>query len=269
MNIWQIMIQILDVLIVAFLIYRVLLLLKNTRAMYLLKGVLILLGVYFISGWAHLETIHWILDKSWSVILLAIAIIFQPELRTALEKLGRKGMRFKSGDPLNDAQLKFLGEIKRFVEIAQATKTGALLVFEGEVGLKEQTETGIELDAKVSYELLMSIFKDKAPLHDGAILIRGFRVMAAGCIMPLSAKEDLGQRPDTSPRRYRNQRNFRRFGFNRLGGERFPVYRAAGEIRLNQTEENLDDAFEAFYYQERVPVYRLLWNGRGRKDGKV
>lgn len=235
--------------------------------MNLLKGVFILLLCYLISGWANLQTIHWLLDKSWSVIILAIAIIFQPELRNVLEKLGRKGLRFKAGDPLDEAHLRYLGELKRFLQVARATKTGALLVFEGEVGLKDQIETGIALDAKISYELLMNIFKDKAPLHDGAVIIRGIRIAAASCIMPLTDNSELDSSYGT--------RHRAALGVSEISDALVLVVSEEtgmlsivrqGQIAKCLKEEDIDAALEGFYYQEKIPLYRRFFPGRRRRD---
>lgn len=189
-TIWTVILSIADISIVAYAIYRILLLLKDTRAMQLLKGVLILLILYVISGWLHLTTVNWILGKSWSVILLGIAIIFQPELRSVLERLGRGRSFFQRGKR-SYAQNRIVSAIEETLAVASENKIGVLLVLEGHTGLQPQIDTGVVLDSRISSELLLNLFFKNAPLHDGAVILRGNRIAAAGCIMPLTTKEDI------------------------------------------------------------------------------
>ncbi|MEG0875414.1 MAG: diadenylate cyclase CdaA [Clostridiales bacterium] len=189
-NFLTIFISLVDILIVAYAGYKILLLLKDSRAMQLLKGMVVILGFYILSGWLNLTTVHWILGKSWSVILLGIAIIFQPELRSALEKLGRGGSFFASGNSTSAITLTE-ESIEETLVAASEQSVGVLLVLEGSTGLKPQIDTGVALDAKISSELLRNIFFKNAPLHDGAVIVRNDRVVAAGCIMPLTANDDI------------------------------------------------------------------------------
>lgn len=187
-NFLTICLSILDILIMSFVIYKILMLLKDSRAMQLLKGVLILFGAYIVSGWLSLTTVHWILGKSWSVIVLGIAIIFQPELRNGLEKLGR-GKPLFFGAKRESAAGRVVDDIVSALYAASFSHTGILLVFQGRTGLKPQIETGVIIDAKISSELLLNLFFKNAPLHDGAVIISGNRILAAGCIMPLTADD--------------------------------------------------------------------------------
>lgn len=189
-NILTVIISALDIFIMAFVIYKILMLLKDSRAMQLLKGVLILFAAYIVSGWLNLTTVHWILGKSWSVIVLGIAIIFQPELRNALEKLGRSHPLLGGGKQSN-AMAATAAALEEAILVAANHKMGMLLVLQGATGLKQQMETGVLLDAKVSSELLLNLFFKNSPLHDGAAILSGNRVVAAGCIMPLTFKEDV------------------------------------------------------------------------------
>lgn len=189
-NFTTIILSVLDILIMAFVIYKILMLLKDSRAMQLLKGVLILFGAYIVSGWLHLTTVHWILGKSWSVIVLGIAIIFQPELRSALEKLGRGNPLF-FGARQHRAMTSTAAAIENALWRGSAQKIGMLLVLQGNTGLKQQIETGVSIDAKISPELLLNLFFKNSPLHDGAVILKGNRVIAAGCIVPLTTKTDV------------------------------------------------------------------------------
>lgn len=193
-NIVRIILSVVDIAIVSYGVYRLILLLKSTRAMLAVKGVLILAISYLVSGWLHLESVHWVLGKSWSVLLVGIALIFQPELRSILERLGR-GSRFcfgTAGDGTRTAaQSRMVQEISEMLAVSSRQKTGVLLVLEGSINLGVQITTGIPVDAEVSKELLMNLYFKNSPLHDGAVIIRDGRIAAAGCILPLTADDEL------------------------------------------------------------------------------
>lgn len=178
-----------DILILAFVIYKILVLLKDNRAMQLIKGLLLLFILYFISDWCHLDTINFILGQSWAAVFVGVVIIFQPELRSLLEYLGGKG------NLLNPVKLepkeRLLLDLMNATRAASESKTGVLIVLEGKTGLKEYVNTGTRLDAVVSEELLGNLFFKNSPLHDGAVIIRGNRIAAAGCIMPLSDNREI------------------------------------------------------------------------------
>lgn len=175
--------DIIDVLIVAFIIYRILLLIKGTKAVQMLLGLGILLLALLVSNWAGLYTIDWIVQSFWAQIVIVIIVLFQPELRRALAHIGESPF-FYSLSPVEESR--FLEEIvKASVSLANK-RIGALLVLERETDLKNFTEMGTELDAKVSREVILSIFHPSSPIHDGAVVIRGNRIVAAGCFLPLS-----------------------------------------------------------------------------------
>ena len=196
--------NILEIVIIAFLIYEIMVWIKNTRAWNLLKGLLVILAFTFIAWVLKLYTILWILEKIALVATTALVIIFQPELRKALEQLGSKNLLtdllpFEGGRPSDDAFTeKTINELVRAsVELGKA-KTGALMVIEQETPLKDIERTGIEIDGLVTSQLLINIFEHNTPLHDGAVVIRGNRVVAATCYLPLSdntsISKDLGTR---------------------------------------------------------------------------
>ena len=180
--------SILDILIVAYVFYRVLMLIKGTRAVQLIKGLVVLLLASYLSELLGLSTIRWILTQAWAVIFVALAVIFQPELRRALEQLGRGKVFFSS--PKNELgagdAMKVIDELIGCAIFCAKTKTGALIVLEQETGLNDYIETGIRINAEVSEELLTNIFVPNTPLHDGASIIRGNQIMAAACFLPLS-----------------------------------------------------------------------------------
>ena len=182
------LISVLDILIVAFVIYHLLMLIKGTRAVQLIKGLAVLSVAYYASMLLGLSTIQWILSSAWGVIFVALAVIFQPELRRALEQLGRGKFLFSSGgeDFGTGDTLRVIDELVSCAISCAKTKTGALIVLEQSTGLKDYIETGVKIDAEASEELLVNIFVPNTPLHDGASIIRGNRIMAAACFLPLS-----------------------------------------------------------------------------------
>lgn len=176
-----------DVMLIAYLFYRIIIWIRGTRAVHLVQGIIVLLGATVVSGWLNLSVVNWLLEQVRLSFLVAIPIVFQPELRRALEQVGR-GKIFWRGLPLLDQpELEDLIEnVERAVHVLSRNKTGALIVLERETGLGDVAETGIELDARVSAEFLINIFVPNTPLHDGAVIIRGNRITAAACFLPLT-----------------------------------------------------------------------------------
>jgi len=191
-----------DILLIAFIVYQLLKLIKETRAMQLLKGVLILFFVLEISSWLHLNTLNYLLRSAMQVGMFAIVVIFQPELRSLLEKMGRtrvgKIINISSGP--SDSQEYAIGEIVRAAAKLSEEKTGALIVIERETKLGDVIGTGTLIDAEVSSALLENIFVPKTPLHDGAVIIRGDRIHTAGCFLPLTSNENLSRELGTRHR---------------------------------------------------------------------
>lgn len=176
-------------------------LIKGTRAIQLLKGLGILLAVTIISQWAGLYTINWLLQKTIGMVFVALPVVFQPELRRALEQLGRGKIFASSSRQLGpEARKRLLEELVRAISQASQQKIGMLIVLVGESKLHEFTETGTYIDGVVSRELLANIFSPNTPLHDGAVIIDGERVVAAGCLLPLSENREVGRELGTRHR---------------------------------------------------------------------
>ncbi len=192
--------DILDILIVAFLLYKLYDIISYTRAVQLIKGAAVFFIVLWISDLAKLRILNYILVNVLSFGVLALVIIFQPEIRRALEYIGRN--RFVNNTLFPNVYAgdfkKTVDDISWAVEELSANRTGALIVLEGNTGLKDIMETGTTLDSAVSKQLLTNIFIPKAPLHDGAVIISKNRIQAAGCLLPLSSdrklSRDLGTR---------------------------------------------------------------------------
>ena len=196
--------NVLEIAIIAFLIYEIMLWIKNTRAWTLLKGLVVILAFAVIAWLLKLYTILWILQNTALIATTALLIIFQPELRKALEQLGSRNLitgllPFESSKPADSAFTeKTINELVRASMEMAKVKTGALMVIEREVPLTDIVRTGIEIDAVISSQLLINIFEHNTPLHDGAVILRGNRVAAATCYLPLSdntsISKDLGTR---------------------------------------------------------------------------
>ncbi|MEA4971743.1 MAG: diadenylate cyclase CdaA [Candidatus Metalachnospira sp.] len=194
--------DIIDILIVAYIVYKIIEWVKETRAWILFKGVVVIFLLYAIASLLQLNTIHWILSKTISVGIIAFVVLFQPELRKALEQLGNGKMirgvfKFESQDSedINDA--KIVDEIVTAAEKMGSVRTGALVLIEKQVPLGDHIRTGIPIDAIVTSQLLINIFEHNTPLHDGAVVIRNGRVAAAACFLPLTENKvsmELGTR---------------------------------------------------------------------------
>jgi diadenylate cyclase len=188
-----------DILIVAYVFYRLILIIRGTRAEQLVKGLIVLLLATIVSDQLGLNTLHWLLRQLMTVGLIAIPIVFQPELRRALEHLGRGKFFQRTYWNWNPQEFDhLLDELAKAIPVLVKKRIGALIVIERETGLKEWVETGIAVDGVVSAELLINIFFPRSPLHDGAVVIRGSQIVAAGCYLPLtddpSLNKELGTR---------------------------------------------------------------------------
>ena len=183
--------DILDILIVAIILYKVYEMLQDTRAITLVKGLLVLLGITLVCNWMELHVISWLLQKTVTLIFVALPIVFQPELRRALEHLGQ-GRFLGNAALLDDEEARsVVHELVDAVRSLASTKTGALLVVERDMGLNDISATGIQIDALISSEFLLNVFIPNTPLHDGAAVIRGNRLIAAGCLLPLTENRSL------------------------------------------------------------------------------
>ena len=190
-----------DIAIIAFVIYKILGFLRETRAEQLFKGLLILVIANIVSNLLHLNAISWILRSAMSVAVIALVVIFQPELRRGLEKLGRSkliipGFNEMDRDKANVAT----SAIVKAVDYFSAHKIGALIIMEGEISLNDFSETGVIINSRLSTELLKNIFFVGAPLHDGAAIIRGDRVYSAAVVLPLTKNKELSNELGTRHR---------------------------------------------------------------------
>lgn len=186
--------DVVDILVVAYIIYRVMKLLKDTSAARLAKGILVLVLIMLFASFLHLTMISWLLRNALSVGVFAVVVIFQPELRRLLEQLGKGNlsrMLIPDTDP-NVVESMIVATVSACADMSR-TKTGALIVFERKERLGEIIATGTRVDAAPSAELIKNIFFKNSPLHDGAMIVRAGRVCAAGCVLPLSGNQGLSR----------------------------------------------------------------------------
>src|ERR1035437_10427110 len=187
----------LDILSIAVLIYYLLKLLRGTRAVQMLVAIVLLAFFYRGAQWARLEMVEWLLTTLLPYVAIALIILFQPEIRRALSRIGRNLslMRLASHNPKAS-----YGDIVMAAEYFSQNRIGALMVVERQLVLRTYIESGIPLDAKLSYDLLLSIFRPGSPLHDGAVIIEGSRAAAAGCFLPLSLNPMISKQLGTRHR---------------------------------------------------------------------
>ncbi|QWR78977.1 TIGR00159 family protein [Candidatus Magnetomonas plexicatena] len=181
---WQ---DVLDVLLIWLIFYRLFLLIKGTRAVQMLIGIGVLLLASMVSGYLKIYTLDWIIQSFWTYIIVSIVVLFQPEIRRALAQMGKAPFL-----PFTPAEeLKSIDEVVKSTASLSARKIGALMVIERETSLKDYIEIGTYLEARVSRELLLSIFHPTSPIHDGAVVVKANKILAAGCFLPISFRPDI------------------------------------------------------------------------------
>jgi diadenylate cyclase len=176
-----------DIVIIAYVIYKIYQMISGTRAIQVVKGLALIIFAAWFSHFLHLETVSWLLNQLIQVAVIAVIILFQPELRRMLTKIGQNrffGMFFKENVTIIDT-------LSSSVEELSNKQIGALIAIESNVGLKNYIESGTYIDAVLSTDLLFSIFRKESPLHDGAVIIRRDRIIAAKCILPLTERHTL------------------------------------------------------------------------------
>lgn len=185
--------DVIDILIVAFVVYKIVTLVKETRAENIIKGMLLLLFVTELSGILELHTVHWILEKTMNIGVIAAIVVFQPEMRKALEYIGRfkvlKGQFHLNDDEYN----KIINILIETTSFLSKDRVGGLIVIENKVGLNEVSDTGVNINGDLSVNLLLNIFYPNSPLHDGALIIKNDKIRAAGCFLPLTQDNTLNK----------------------------------------------------------------------------
>jgi diadenylate cyclase len=182
--------DVVDILIVAFLIYQLLQFIRGTHAVQMALGALVLVLLYWLSQLLHLETVNWLLRTFMPYLVFGIIVVFQSEIRKVLAQLGKTPLPGVFGSPRTE---EVIDEVVLASTTLAAQRTGAIVVIERDMGLRSYIETGIALDAYVTYDLLISIFNPGTPLHDGAVIVQGNRVAAAACFLPLTVNPQLSR----------------------------------------------------------------------------
>jgi diadenylate cyclase len=190
--------DVVDILIVSYVIYKLILLVRGTRAVQLLQGIFVIVLTWALSIWFKLNTLKWLMDQMLTLGVVAVIIIFQPELRRALEQLGRGKLFSRTAMNVDQDINQRIAHILKALNYLSKRKIGALVVFERHTGLNDYVESGILISSLITSELLINIFIPNTPLHDGAVIIREGQIMAAGCYLPLSENpfisKELGTR---------------------------------------------------------------------------
>ena len=265
--------DIIEILLMAAVIYNVLVWIKDTKAWALLKGIVVILGFAIVAYLLNLRTILWIAGKTISVGIIALVIIFQPELRRALEQLGRKRVwfGFLNVDDSHRGErysTKTINEILRAVYEMGAVKTGALIVIEQDMMLEEYIRTGIEVDGVVTSQLLINIFEHNTPLHDGAVIIRGKRVVSATCYLPLTdnrLSKELGTRHRAGVGISEVTDSLTIIVSEETGAVSVAV---GGELIRDIDEESLRNKLE-YLRMKNIDVKSFkIWRGRFKNEGK-
>ena len=193
--------DVIDILIVAYLLYRLLGFIKETRAQQLFRGVLLIVAFFLISEVFNLSLLNWLFTRLITIGLLAVVILFQPEIRRGLEQIGRRGvLSWQFRDMGKEEMYATVHKIVDAVDDFSSTQTGALMAIERETMLSDISESGVIVDAEISVRLLGNLFYEGSPLHDGAVIISGDRVHAASCVLPLTERQNIGKNLGTRHR---------------------------------------------------------------------
>lgn len=178
----------------AFVAYKILGFIRESRAEQLVKGLLVLVAAFFLSDWFQLHTLNWILKGTMTVGIIALIVVFQPELRRGLEYMGRSKIIKPVFGKVDKVKAKMIvTEFAEALETMSTDKTGALIVIERETALEDICETGTIINADISAELIVNLFYEGSPLHDGAVIVRGDKLYSAGCVLPLTQNKNLSK----------------------------------------------------------------------------
>ncbi|UZJ78843.1 diadenylate cyclase CdaA [Fictibacillus sp. KU28468] len=262
--------QIVDILLVTYVFYKLIMLIRGTKAVQLLKGIVVIVAVWLASSFFELRTMGWLMDKAITYGLLAIIIIFQPELRRALEQLGRGKLFSRSGLADEEEMGNSIDAIVKSTSYMAKRRIGAIISFERETGLTDYVETGIPIHSKLSSELLTNIFVPNTPLHDGAVILRQNEIVAAGCYLPLTespfVSKELGTRHRAAIGVSEVTDAITVIVSEETGGISITKN---GEIHRNLNEETLRALLNAELMVSGRNASSSRWNWRGKKNGQT
>lgn len=268
--------NLLEIVIIAFVVYEVLVWIKNTRAWTLLKGILFICAFALAAAVLELDTILWLLGKASYIAITALLIIFQPELRRALEQLGSKNVLTglfanDDGKVKETFSEKTINELTRACFEMGKVKTRALMVIEMETSLSDVERTGIEVDGIITSQLLINIFEHNTPLHDGAVVIRGNRVTAATCYLPLSDNMDISKDLGTRHRAAVGISEVTDSLTLVVSEETGRVSVASGGrlIRVSDAEQLKEILSRAVKREETTAARFKIWKGRRKNERKA
>ena len=268
--------NLLEIVIIAFVVYEVLVWIKNTRAWALLKGILFICAFALAAAVLELDTILWLMGKASYIAITALLIIFQPELRRALEQLGSKNVLTglfanDDGKVKETFSEKTINELTRACFEMGKVKTGALMVIEMETSLSDVERTGIEVDGIITSQLLINIFEHNTPLHDGAVVIRGNRVTAATCYLPLSDNMDISKDLGTRHRAAVGISEVTDSLTLVVSEETGRVSVASGGrlIRVSDAEQLKEILSRAVKREETTAARFKIWKGRRKNERKA
>ena len=193
--------DVIDIVIVAYILYRLLGMIKETRAQQLFRGVLLIVAVFLASEFFGLSLLNWVLTRLITVGLIGVIILFQPEIRRGLEQIGRRGVLTSQFRDVGKEEIyATVHKLVDAIDDFSSTRTGALIAIERETMLNDIIESGVIVDAEISVRLLGNLFYEGSPLHDGAVIIRGLRIHAASCVLPLTNRSSIGKNLGTRHR---------------------------------------------------------------------
>lgn len=260
----------LDILIVAILLYGLLMLARQTRASAVLKGLVILIVASWVSDLLGLTAINWILLNIVNNGAVVLVILFQPEIRKALEQIGRGTIRDSSRLSDHTENEYIVREITNCLLTLSRRRVGALLVFEQKIGLKDVIETGTQLDSRISSALLENIFEPNTPLHDGAVVIRGSRIMSAGCILTLAEGMGISRELGTRHRAAIGVTEATD-AVTLIVSEETGIISVASGGRLTRHLDRtlLEQTLIKMYHQREVGLWSMLFGRGKRKKGDV
>lgn len=262
--------NIIDILLVWFVFYKLITIIKGTKAVQLLKGIFVILIVRFLTEVFGLSTLGWMMEQVLTFGFLAVIIIFQPELRRALEQLGRGKIFTRSSLQEEEEQKRLIEAMKKSVSYMAKRRIGALISIEKETGLSEYIETGTPLDATITSELIINIFIPNTPLHDGAVIVQKNKIAAASCYLPLSESpfisKDLGTRHRAALGISEETDAVTIIVSEETGAISLTV---AGDIMRNLTIDEFEERLTELWFgaDETALVESNVWKWGKKKDG--
>ena len=265
-----------EIIILSFIIYQIMVWIKSTRAWNLLKGFAVILVLLLLAYFLHMSTILWIAENFFSLGITAVIIVFQPELRRALEQLGEKNI-LTSIVPFDSSKREEEGMTDRTIqELVRAcfemgkARTGALIVIEQDVSLQEYERTGVSIDSLISSQLILNIFEKNTPLHDGAVILAGDRIRSATCYLPLSDNMNLSKALGTRHRAAVGISEVSDSVTIVVSEETGSVSVAKnGRLLRNLNQEQLKEQLQAMQTKAEEGRKIKLWRGRGKHEDKT